>query len=188
MKCQTCQSRAATVHFTDLSDSGLKEYHLCEECYAVQKPQGTDMIGMIASALTGVSPRSQEEAMPQTCAQCGLTYSAFRSRGRLGCPACYDTFRPALEPLLEKIHGGRTHMGKTPFEGAARDRGKERRLIALRRKLQDAVRAENYELAATLRDELNRAEAGEEPEGAETGDEAVGKATEEASGEKGGEA
>lgn len=161
MKCQACQTRAATVHYTELLESGLKEYHLCEECYAVQKPSGTDTIGMIASALAGSVAAVRSDPMPPACPQCGLTYATFRSRGRLGCPLCYETFRPALEPLLEKIHnGGRTHMGKTPFEGGSRDRGRERLLISLRRKLQEAVQQENYELAASLRDELRKAEAG----------------------------
>lgn len=161
MKCQSCQTRAATVHYTDLSDAGLREFHLCEECYAVQKPQGSDTIGMIASALSGATSSVREEPAPPACGQCGLTYVAFRGRGRLGCPMCYETFRPSLEPLLEKIHnGGKTHMGKTPFETGARDRGRERLLISLRRKLQEAIQQENYELAASLHDELRRAEGG----------------------------
>ena len=169
MKCQSCQTRSATVHYTDLSESGLKEFHLCEECYAVQKPQGTDMIGMIASALAAPSQRASEEPMAQACGQCGLTYATFRSRGRLGCTMCYETFRPALEPLLEKIHGGKVHMGKTPLETGTRDRGRERLLISLRRKLQEAIQQENYELAAGLRDELHKAEQGPEDAGSEGG-------------------
>jgi protein arginine kinase activator len=160
MKCQVCQTRAATVHYTDLSE-GLKSYHLCEECYAMQKPQGSDMIGMLASALSP-SVKPAEDPAAQVCGQCGLTYAAFRSRGRLGCPLCYDAFRPHLEPLLEKIHGGKAHMGKAPVEGATRERSRERLLISLRRKLQEAVQQENYELAASLRDELRRAEEGGE--------------------------
>lgn len=175
MKCQSCQTRAATVHFTDLTDGVLKEMSLCEECYAVKKPAGTDEIGMLATAFGG--PASAEVALPSTesagapgaapddpvsatCGHCGLTYAMFRSRGRLGCPLCYEAFRAALEPLLEKIHGGKAHVGKTPLEGGSRDRAAERALVALRRKLQEAIRQENYELAASLRDELRRAEEG----------------------------
>lgn len=167
MKCQVCQTRAATVHYTDLSE-GLKSYHLCEDCYAMQKPQGSDMLGMLASALTPAGKPTEDPA-GQVCAQCGLTYAAFRSRGRLGCPLCYENFRAHLEPLLEKIHGGKAHMGKTPVDsvdppGGVRgpDKGRARLLISLRRKLQDAIKQENYELAASLRDELRKAEQGEE--------------------------
>jgi len=159
MKCQSCQTRAATVHYTELLEGGLKEFHLCEDCYAVKKPQGTDMIGMLAEALTPPTTGAvREEAMAQACGHCGITYAVFRSRGRLGCPLCYEAFRPALEPLLEKIHGGRAHIGKSPVDGGTRDRTRERLLISLRRKLQDAIQQENYELAASLRDELRKAE------------------------------
>jgi protein arginine kinase activator len=161
MRCQSCQTRAATVHYTELLEGGLREFNLCEDCYALKKPHGTDMIGMLAEALApAVAGTVREEAMAQACANCGLTYAAFRSRGRLGCPLCYESFRPALEPLLEKIHGGRAHVGKSPVDGGGGDRTRERLLISLRRKLQDAIQQENYELAASLRDELRKAEDG----------------------------
>jgi len=161
MKCQSCQARAATVHYTEILDTKeAKEIHLCEECYAVQKPGASaDLVGLVSGALAAPSPAS-EEAAGQTCAQCGLSYATFRNRGRLGCPACYDAFRTSLESLLERIHGAVQHRGKSPFEGAREDRTRERQVVSLRRKLQDAVREENFELAARLRDELRKAEAG----------------------------
>lgn len=177
MKCQSCQTRAATVQFTDLTDGVLKEMSLCEECYAAKKPAGNDEIGMLATAFGGPAPGgggtasvgaeavgeaagAPDDPISATCTHCGLTYAMFRSRGRLGCPLCYEAFRAALEPLLEKIHGGKAHVGKTPLEGGSRDRAAERALVALRRKLQDAIKQENYELAASLRDELRQAEEG----------------------------
>src|SRR6185503_16026073 len=93
------------------------------------------------------------------CPSCELPYAEFRSRGRLGCPQCYDVFRAALEPLLEKIHGQGKHVGKAPGGPPAGDRSREKHLVALRRQLQAAVKDENYELAAKLRDELKKAEA-----------------------------
>lgn len=160
MKCQSCQARAATVHYTEISDNKeSREIHLCEECYAKQKPGSTDLLGLVSGALAAPAPAA-EEATGQACAQCGLTYAAFRNRGRLGCPACYDAFRASLEGLLERIHGAVQHRGKSPFEGAREDRSRERQVVALRRRLQDAIREENFELAARLRDELRRAEAG----------------------------
>ena len=68
-------------------------------------------------------------------------------------------FRPQLESLLEKIHGHDKHVGKIPGGSAAADRSREKHLVALRRQLHAAVKGEDYELAAKLRDELKRAEA-----------------------------
>lgn len=107
------------------------------------------------------------------CAGCGTTYSAFKESGLLGCPACYDAFAERLGPLIERAHEGACHhVGKFPRRalrdcrslgdrdrvevllGSARER--EERLESLRKALAKAVRDEDYERAAMLRDELNR--------------------------------
>lgn len=107
------------------------------------------------------------------CAGCGTTYAAFKESGLLGCPACYDAFADRLGPLIERAHEGACHhVGKFPRRalrdcrslgdrdrvevllGSARER--EERLESIRKSLAKAVRDEDYERAAMLRDELNR--------------------------------
>ncbi len=107
------------------------------------------------------------------CAGCGTTYAAFKESGLLGCPACYDAFVDRLGPLIERAHEGACHhVGKFPRRalrdcrslgdrdrvevllGSARER--EERLESIRKSLAKAVRDEDYERAAMLRDELNR--------------------------------
>lgn len=162
MKCQACSVRAATVHYSEMVDDVLaQEIHLCEECHALQKPGSTDILSMISGAMAPTAKASAEAAPAPPCPLCGLTYAAFRTRGRLGCPQCYDTFRAQLEPLLEKIHGSTQHAGKSPFDSGSPLRSQERVVLSLRRKLQEAVKAENYEAAAAIRDQLRRAEQGE---------------------------
>lgn len=107
------------------------------------------------------------------CAGCGTTYSAFKESGLLGCPACYDAFADRLGPLIERAHeGGCHHVGKFPRR-ALKDiramgdaervetllgdiREREERLETIRKSLAKAVRDEDYERAAMLRDELSR--------------------------------
>lgn len=162
MKCQSCTKRAATVHYTEISeDKQSTEIHLCEDCYNKQKPGGSaDILGLISGVFSGAG-RTADDPGALTCPGCGLTYASFRQRGRLGCPTCWETFAEPLTALLEKIHnGGTRHVGKSPFGdgSSAPDRTAEREIVALRRKLQDAIKGENYELAASLRDELKQAE------------------------------
>lgn len=162
MDCQSCHSRKATVHLTDIVNNKEKrEVHLCEQCHSQQQgTSGMEIMGLISSAFGAAAKTAgAETAAEPTCATCGLAYSEFRSRGRLGCPQCYEVFRTALEPLLEKIHGKCQHVGKTPGGPAAADRSREKHVVALRRQLNAAVKDENYELAARLRDDLKRAEA-----------------------------
>ncbi len=158
-KCQRCQERAATVHLTEIDDDEKTELHLCEQC-AQQQNGPLELMGMLSSAFTPESSSTAADPAGLRCPECSLGYVEFRSRGRLGCPDCYETFRGSLEPLLEKIHGGTQHVGKAPDASSAVDRSRERRLVELRRELQSTVRDERYEDAARLRDELTRFEAG----------------------------
>ena len=159
MDCQSCHAKKATVHLTEILDNKEKrERHLCEECAQAQGSTGMEIMGLISSAYGQSTKTAGPETAELKCSSCGLAYSEFRKRGRLGCPQCYDVFRSALEPLLEKIHGQGKHVGKTPDGTPAADRSKEKHLVALRRQLHAAVKDENYELAAKLRDELKRAE------------------------------
>lgn len=183
MMCQACNTRAATVHYAEMVDDKLdREIHLCEECYAAQKPAASPevpaFLGSVVGASLGpavsVTAGAGTTAEPAAaCPQCGLSYAAFRTRGRLGCPQCYEAFRAQLEPLLERIHTGLQHTGKSPFDAggapgadaaATKARAKEKAILGLRRKLQEAIRAEDYERAASLRDQLRRAEIGEDVE------------------------
>jgi len=77
----------------------------------------------------------------------------------LGCPDCYTYFGDELAPLLRAMHHGDRHVGKRPVGAAAEERRVET-LAELRRQLEEAVAAENYELAAKLRDDI-RALSGE---------------------------
>jgi protein arginine kinase activator len=91
------------------------------------------------------------------CPQCGLSYAEFRRLGRLGCEACYETFRDDLKPLLRRVHGSTAHAGAVP---AHLERGLEsrREIKRLRSELDLAVRREEYERAAELRDAIREIE------------------------------
>ena len=119
MKCQFCDS-PATVHLTDIVNKKKREVHLCERCARKHNllPDAPAAPPIDLKALLGllVGPFQQPHADPAalTCPTCGLQYGEFRAEGRLGCPADYEAFRPALEPLLERIHRARRHAGKAP--------------------------------------------------------------------------
>jgi len=78
----------------------------------------------------------------------------FRESGRLGCPQCYASFEGHLRDLLRRLHGSTQHVGEVylPPGGSAEDPA--RRVVELRDQLRRAVEAENFELAAELRDRI----------------------------------
>ncbi len=158
MLCQSCKERQATVHETEIVAGGdMREVHLCEECANAQNV-GTPM--GVMSLLSGAfahpaEPDASSGPGKLACSSCQLVYADFRQQGRLGCPTCYDVFADALDPLLEKIHGQRVHIGKAPGRFSSQARLSHRRVVELRKRLQRLIDDENYEEAAVLRDELH---------------------------------
>jgi protein arginine kinase activator len=154
MLCQDCESKPATIHITEIADAGQKhELHLCEEC---AQSHNLTQGGPIPTGLTQlVTERTR--ASDARCPECGITFEEFRLKGRLGCPRDYEVFAKELAPLLEKIHGAQQHTGRVP-RGTPADTGRGDLLRRLRRDLARAVKEENYEEAARLRDEIQSAE------------------------------
>jgi len=168
MTCQFCDA-AATVTLTEIVNKHKRVLRLCDRC-AKKKKLFADAPGAASPQVdvpallslfgaAGPAPAAPPETAALTCPDCGLQYGEFRATGRLGCPAEYDAFRPALEPLLARIHRADAHAGKTPRAVRAARRGE--RLDELRRRMAAAARAEDYEEAARLRDEVRQEEAAE---------------------------
>jgi protein arginine kinase activator len=89
------------------------------------------------------------------CERCGFTQNDFKKHGRFGCPACYDTFRGVVEPMLENMHSGTAHAGKIPHRALER-KSLYDRLTKLELDLTEAIKSERYEDAARTRDEINQ--------------------------------
>ena len=71
----------------------------------------------------------------------------------IGCSDCYKTFALALEPLLRRIHGSSTHIGKIPNR-AGGTLSLKQEILNLRKQITKYVEAEEYEQAAVLRDRI----------------------------------
>ena len=76
---------------------------------------------------------------------------------RFGCGDCYRTFRDEVGQMIRGMHKGGTHCGKVP-DGLMEIHQRNMRLEDLRSRLESAVKAENYEEAAGLRDEIRQLE------------------------------
>ncbi len=164
MQCQICNKNDATIHLTEISSGMRTEMHLCENCAAEQNIMVKSHIPIneLLSGLLSVQPTDEEIAGPSqeqlVCPNCGFTLAQFRKEGVLGCPYDYEIFESALEPLIEKAHDGKTiHCGKIPSSTPV-DAKKQMEILSLKKQLDDAVRSEDYELAAVLRDKINQNE------------------------------
>ncbi|MHC4938959.1 MAG: UvrB/UvrC motif-containing protein [Planctomycetota bacterium] len=171
--CQSCNQREAKIHFTELKDGKKTEMHLCEHC-AQEKNMVLAFPSLLSTLVKGGEEKGEADAVPATCPGCGLAYSDFKAKGRLGCPQCYEVFAPVLVPLLVKVHSHAEHKGRHPLhqpEPQAAPPVTEPieepepqpldETMQLRLELADAVEAEDYERAAELRDQIRALEGDE---------------------------
>jgi protein arginine kinase activator len=159
MICEVCQTENATVHLTQIISGKMQKIDLCEKCAkekGVADPAGFSLADMLLGLGAGeeIKATSGEELV---CPQCGFTQPDFKKTGRLGCPQCYVTFSEGLGVILKDMHKGTLHKGKIPSR-ALRTQEYQSRLKTLHASLQNAVQSENYEQAASLRDQITHLE------------------------------
>jgi protein arginine kinase activator len=163
MLCQICGKNPANVHFTEIHDNKMSEIHVCERC-AEEKGMHTpsqkhkfEIADLLAGMVDAMTHTEEERVGHVQCPRCGLLYSSFKETGRLGCGECYNAFQFQLRPLLRRIHGDTRHRGKTPKRGTAES--STRQIQRLHDELQRAVEREEFERAASIRDDIRRLEA-----------------------------
>jgi protein arginine kinase activator len=168
MRCDNCGLNDAAIHLTQIVNNEMTTEHLCDACAAAKgvdvgpveaaAPAGplTDFLAQIGKSLAGEAATNVG-----SCPRCGLTAADLKRTGRLGCADCYTHFAPHLRRLLRRLHGGTHHVGKQfAPSGAAVPESPGSKLASLRRSLQRAVDAEDFERAAGLRDQIRALEAG----------------------------
>lgn len=169
MKCDLCPS-SAVVHIQEVVEGQHRTLNLCQQC-AEERGITPDSIspaniGDLLTQMAQIQDAEQDAPWPErSCDRCGMTSAAAQEDGRLGCIACYEVFEDLIRNTLSSCQHGELHTGKRPgshntvprsavHEEVARD-GMRR---SLQKRLEDAIEAENYELAQHLHDELNELE------------------------------
>lgn len=162
MLCDECKEKPATVHLIQVFNGQKKESHLCEECAAqktgVMLDQGSQFsIPNLLGGMFGSIYTMQSLANTSKCPNCGMSFQDIRQIGKLGCSECFKLYEQELEASLRRIHGNSRHIGKIPVRGGHKVLLKQQ-LDELKNQLQEAVRQEEYEKAAQIRDELKEME------------------------------
>jgi protein arginine kinase activator len=153
LKCDLC-GKPATVHLTQIVNNKVHKVDLCEGCAqakGVTDPSGFSLADLLLKA--SLNPEPAADAV--RCEQCGATQADFKKLGRFGCPACYETFKEMIEPMLSNMHKGTVHVGKVPQRALER-KSLYDRLTHLQGELDEAIKAERYEDAARFRDEIHQ--------------------------------
>ncbi len=165
MICQECGKRPATLHFTKIISGEKTEFHICESC-AREKgemipgtPNGFSIHNLLSGLLDFEPSHNGLGVKPQVirCDHCGLTYSQFSKLGRFGCSSCYKNFSERLDPLFKRVHGNTVHVGKIPKRSGGQIQYK-REIESLKRELQHRIELEEFENAASIRDQIRELE------------------------------
>lgn len=175
MKCEKCKKNEATFFYEETVNGKTRSYRLCADCAKALQQSGEiptagfdtapypffedispfpDLLGGLFG-LPAAAPRQKNR---KTCPACGATWEDLAANGKVSCPKCYETFADELQGTLRSLHGNVTHTGRAPAARRAKQE-KADKLAELKAELKAAVEAENFEKAASLRDEIRGMEA-----------------------------
>jgi protein arginine kinase activator len=165
MQCDECKDSEAVINFTQIVNNEMTTYHLCEKC-AEQKGLGEEekiKDSPLSSFMSEMGTESDDTASvgkgsQVECETCKSKFSDFKKTGRLGCPECYNAFEDELSSLLRKIHGSHIHVGKGLKKESHEVSPVETKIRDLKKRLEESVSREEFEMAARLRDEIKTLE------------------------------
>lgn len=165
MICEKCGKKEATVYYSENINGKEKKYSLCADCAAEMEKNGElrlsshfmdeNALGSLFGGLMmpGMLSGSRKAAERKKCPVCGATFRELAAEGMVGCPMCYTAFAEELAPSVARLHRGKSHTGRAPAR-YRHEQDKKKELAALERQLKEAVKAEEYEKAAELRDKI----------------------------------
>lgn len=163
MKCDVCKKNPAQLHVTRIINGKAFGIHVCPQCAKDKGLQDLthplpleELLDSFSEAAAPVGDKQKEQE--KACPACRRTYLDFREDGKIGCGECYETFTDQLDKLLRRVQRDSQHIGKVPLRG-----GKEIKhqinLRQLREALTAAVKQEDFEEAARLRDRIREFES-----------------------------
>jgi len=182
MLCDNCGKNEANVRYSENINGKTKELNLCEECsekLGITKMDFSMPIDFSSFFGEFMEDFSTPEFMPLfgevkslKCNNCGYTFDDIVNTGKLGCENCYDVFESKISPIIKKIQGANTHVGRIGkvinndikqknYDNRTeenKNEGEKSKLEELQRKLKDAIKEERYEDAAKIRDEIKKLE------------------------------
>ena len=163
MKCDGCQKKEAALVLHMITNGQVATRSLCLECAKKAHQEMAQAFSTMGMSMTGMeemrgavqeSKRENLRLPKMICATCRTAYEDINDETVFGCPKCYQAFHTQVIDYLSSIRGPEKQL--IELDAQEKDfsfvtRGNE---TELRERLNEAVRSENYEQAANLRDRL----------------------------------
>lgn len=157
-ECSGCQ-RPISIVYKEIMKGGVTCTQMCDECPFLKK--------QLHGGVVAKEKISEEGKVTGVCcAKCGTSFVSIQSHGLLGCPECYTVFEGLLivemisahkvpmriGKMQENTKKERLHVGR--IANKDREPSSASRIASLNEALTEALKKENYEQAAWLRDQI----------------------------------
>ena len=167
-----CEKNEAVVFYNENINGYKKSYSLCSDCareleaageinlnFVSPFEEGESLLSSLFESVFGVPSApalsgTRRSAKEKRCPLCGISIRELSEEGKVGCTECYRSFADELRPSITRIHGSVRHKGRFPLRFKNKCE-KENVLDDLRRRLKEAIKNEEFERAAALRDEIS---------------------------------
>lgn len=153
IECSECK-RPAKIVYKEILGNTINCTQMCTDCPVLQ------------AKLHGEAGKTDNKAGQVCCSSCGTSLESVQTGQPVGCTECYAVFNdfligeviavgavpPTLQKKLAAERSQPIHIGKSPDQIV--DITLSSRLASLNEALNDALKRENYEQAALLRDQI----------------------------------
>jgi protein arginine kinase activator len=156
-ECSHCK-KPIKVIYKEIIQETMTCTHMCEDCPILQqKLKGQQKVS---------KKKKSEKDTGLCCGSCGTTLESILTGNPLGCSECYNVFEEiilnellSMDMIPSRLKKGMgrkksqpLHIGKSPTTPV--EIPSSSRLTALNEALNEALKKENYEQAAWLRDQI----------------------------------
>ncbi|MBS0649015.1 MAG: UvrB/UvrC motif-containing protein [Verrucomicrobia bacterium] len=154
VECSQCKRPVKVLYKEILRDNTINCTEMCADCPVLQ------------AKLHGEASKTEKQESLLCCGHCGTSLESVRMGQPVGCTECYAVFNDflvsemiaadavplVLQKKLATQRAQAIHIGKSPDKPV--DITLSTKLASLNEALNEALKRENYEQAAWLRDQI----------------------------------
>lgn len=156
--CDVCGKNPAVYYMKTVRNGKVSERYLCESCKNQHGFIKTDIpvLGSLFASFGDYLTPGNEPSSVQ-CPTCGYSLRDYRKTGFLGCPDCYKAMESSIESSVVKLQKDVKHIGKSPKAFYSPEESQYNELL---RKREEAVKNEDFRLAAQINDQMKKLKGG----------------------------